>query len=91
MVEIQCVACEKIIKPRQLNDNDNYDTKNYDGQVVCQECKSLLYVKSVKGKVQKTKLVEKIIPPSGPRIEHVEIIKDYGQGRQVREEDKSEE
>ena len=58
MVEIQCVACEKAIKPRQLNDTDNYDTENYDGQIVCQECKSLLHVKSVKGKVQKSEVVE---------------------------------
>jgi len=91
MVEIQCVACEKAIKPRQLNDTDNYDTENYDGQVVCQECKSLLYVKSVKGKVQKSKVVEKIIPPSGPVIERVEIIMPCGSGQQVREEDKSKE
>jgi len=62
MVEIQCVACEKAIKPRQLNDTDNYDTENYDGQIVCQECKSLLYVKSVKGKVQKSKVVKKSEP-----------------------------
>ena len=58
MVEIQCVACEKAIKPWQLNDTDNYDTENYDGQIVCQECKSLLHVKLVKGKVQKYKIVE---------------------------------
>ena len=58
MVEIECLACGKAIKPRQLNDTDNYDTENYDGQIVCQECKSLLYVKSVKGKVQKYKVVE---------------------------------
>ncbi len=58
MVEIECLACSKAIKPRQLNDTDNYDAENYDGQVVCQECKSLLYVKSVKGKVQKSKVVE---------------------------------
>ncbi len=58
MVKIECLACGKTIKPRQLNDTDNYDTENYDGQIVCQECKSLLYVKSVKGKVQKSKVVE---------------------------------
>ena len=58
MVEIECLACGKAIKPRQLNDTDNYDTENYDGQIVCQECKSLLYVKSVKGKVQKCKVLE---------------------------------
>lgn len=61
MVEIECLACGKAIKPRQLNDTENYDTENYDGQIVCQnqECKSLLYVKLVKGKVQKSKIVKK--------------------------------
>ncbi len=62
MIEIQCVACEKAIKPLQLNDTANYATENYDGQIICQECKSLLYVKSVKGKVQKSKLVKKFVP-----------------------------
>ena len=59
MVDIECLACGKAIKPQQLNDSNNYDTENYDGHVVCQECKSLLYVKLVKGKVQKYKIVEK--------------------------------
>ena len=58
MGEIECLACGKAIKPRQLNDTGNYDTGNYDGQIVCQECKSLLHVKLVKGKVQKYKIIE---------------------------------
>ena len=58
MGKIECLACGKAIKPRQLNDTENYDTENYDGQIVCQECKSLLYVKLVKGKIQKYKVVE---------------------------------
>ncbi len=63
MVEIQCLACEKAIKPRQLNDTENYDTESYDGQIICQECKSLLYVKMIKGNVQKNKIiVERFIP-----------------------------
>ena len=56
--EIECLACGKAIKPRQLNDTKNYDVENYDGQIVCQECKSLLHVKLVKGKVQKHKIIE---------------------------------
>ncbi len=59
MIEIQCLACGKSIKPRQLNDTENYDTDNYDGQVLCQECKSWLYVKLIKGKVQKCKPIKK--------------------------------
>lgn len=58
MVEIECLACGKAVKARQLTDSDNYDTDSYDGQIVCQECKSLLHVKLVEGKVQKYKLVE---------------------------------
>ena len=58
MVEIECLACRKAFKPQQLNDEVNYDTDSYDGQIVCQECESLLYVKLVKGKVQKYKIIE---------------------------------
>jgi len=53
MVEIKCLACDKTLElPRFI------DTDNYDGQVVCQECKSLLHVRLVHGKVQKYKIVE---------------------------------
>ena len=51
MVEIECLACGKAVKLPQFIDIDNYD-----GQVVCQECKSLLHVKLVEGKVQKYKV-----------------------------------
>ncbi len=54
MVEIECLACGKAVELPQF-----VDTDNYDGQVVCQECKSLLHVKLAKGKVQKYKIVEK--------------------------------
>ena len=53
MVEIECLACGKAVKLPQF-----IDTDNYDGQVVCQECKSLLHAKLVKGKIQKYKIVE---------------------------------
>ncbi len=53
MVEIGCLACSKIIKLPQY-----IDTEKYDGQVVCEECNSLLYIKLVKGKVEKFKIVE---------------------------------
>lgn len=53
MIEIECLVCGKNIKmPKHI------DPEQYDGQVVCQECKSLLHVKLVKGKVQKYKIVE---------------------------------
>ena len=52
MVRIKCLACGKAVKAPKF-----IDTDNYDGQVVCQECKSLLHVKLVKGKVQKYKIV----------------------------------
>lgn len=53
MVKVECLACGKLVKLPQFIDIDSYD-----GQVVCKECKSLLYVKLVKGKVQKYKVVE---------------------------------
>ena len=53
MVNIDCFACGKTVKiPKFI------DTDNYDGQLVCQECKSILHVKLTKGKVQKYKIVE---------------------------------
>jgi len=53
MVNIDCFACGKTVKiPKFI------DTNNYDGQLVCQECNSLLHVKLAKGKVQKYKIVE---------------------------------
>jgi len=52
-VEIECLACGKPIKIPPC-----VDTEKYDGQVVCQECNSLLHIKLVKEKVQKYKVVE---------------------------------
>jgi DNA-directed RNA polymerase subunit RPC12/RpoP len=53
MEEIDCLACGKNVKIPNFIDSDNYD-----GQVVCQECQSLLHVRLLKGKVQKYKIVE---------------------------------
>ena len=54
MVKIECLLCEKPIKlPKYV------DTENYDGEVVCQECQSLLYIKLVKSKVQKYRVKER--------------------------------
>jgi len=53
MVEIGCQLCEKII-----NIPNYVDTEKYEGRIVCQECKSVLYVKLVKGKVQKYQVLE---------------------------------
>ena len=54
MVEIECLACGKTVKmPKYI------DPETYDGQVICQECEALLYVKLAKGKVQKYKIVER--------------------------------
>ena len=70
----------ETINPKQLNDIGNYDTENYDGQVVCEKCRSLLYVKLLKGKVQKYKIIKKEFSQSEP-IKYVEIVKDYGEGQ----------
>jgi len=53
MVKIECLACGKSVKiPQYIN------AEKYDGELVCQECKSLLHVKLVKEKVEKYKIVE---------------------------------
>lgn len=51
------------------------DADKYDGQVVCQECKSLLYVKLVKGKVEKYRIEKENFPQR--EITHVETVLDY--------------
>ena len=53
VVKIECLLCGGAVKIPT-----NTDTEQYDGQGVCQQCKSLLHVKLVKGKVQKYKIVE---------------------------------
>lgn len=53
-MEIDCLVCGKAIKVP-----DFIDTNNYDGQLTCSECKSLLHVKLGKGKVRKYEVVEK--------------------------------
>ena len=52
MIEIECLACGKTVKIPQFIDPDNYD-----GQVVCQECGSLLHLKLVGAKVRQYKVV----------------------------------
>ncbi len=54
MVEIECLVCGKTIEIPEF-----IDTNNYDGQVACQECASLLHVKLVASKVRKYEVVEK--------------------------------
>ncbi len=53
-MEIDCLSCGKAIKIP-----DFIDTNNYDGQVTCQECKSLLHIKLAGGKVRKYEVVER--------------------------------
>ena len=71
MVEIQCLVCGKtLMMPKYI------DADKYDGQVVCQECKSLLHVKFVKGKVEKYRIEKENFPQV--QITHVETVLDYG-------------
>ena len=67
MVEIECLACGKTLKMPKYIDADKYD-----GQVVCQECKSLLHVKLVKGKVEKYRIEKENFPQL--KITHVETV-----------------
>ena len=54
MVEIECLACDKTLEiPKSI------DIDNYDGQLVCSECRALLHVKLIKGKLRKYEIVER--------------------------------
>jgi DNA-directed RNA polymerase subunit RPC12/RpoP len=53
-MEIDCLACGKPIKIPEF-----IDTNNYDGQVNCPECASLLHIKLGGGKVRKYEVVER--------------------------------
>ena len=54
MVEIECLLCGEVI-----NIPEYIDTDDYDGQVACSRCKSLLHVKLLGSKVNKYKVVKK--------------------------------
>ena len=53
-MEINCLVCGKSIAIPQF-----IDTNNYDGQIACPECKSLLQVKLVGSKVRKYMVAER--------------------------------
>jgi DNA-directed RNA polymerase subunit RPC12/RpoP len=53
-VEINCLVCGKTIEiPKFI------DTDNYDGQISCPACKSLLHIKLFKAKLRKYEVVER--------------------------------
>ena len=54
MIKINCLVCGKVIEIPQF-----IDTNNYDGQINCPECKSLLHMKLVGAKARKYEVVEK--------------------------------
>jgi uncharacterized Zn finger protein (UPF0148 family) len=62
-VEISCLICGKNIEIPQF-----IDTDNYDGQIHCPNCKSLLRVRLVGAKARKYEVVEKraTAAPSNP-------------------------
>jgi hypothetical protein len=53
-VEISCLICGKNIKIPEF-----IDTNNYDGQIHCPSCKSLLRVRLVGAKARKYEVVER--------------------------------
>ncbi len=73
MTEIGCLACDKTLEIPQF-----IDTDNYDGQLVCSECKALLHVKFVKGGLRKYKIVERLRP--GTPVE-VHVVYDDNKSR----------
>ena len=54
MVEIECLVCGETVKIPQF-----IDTEDYDGQLACQKCRSLLQVKLIGSKVNKYRVVKK--------------------------------
>jgi DNA-directed RNA polymerase subunit RPC12/RpoP len=54
MMEINCLVCGKAIEIPQF-----IDTDNYDGQINCPGCKSLLQVRLFGAKLRKYEVVEK--------------------------------
>jgi DNA-directed RNA polymerase subunit RPC12/RpoP len=54
MVRINCLACGK-----PLNIPSYVDAEDYDGQIRCQGCDALLYVRFKSSKVRKYKVVER--------------------------------
>jgi hypothetical protein len=53
-VEIECLVCGKAIEIPEF-----IDTENYDGQISCPECKSLLQVRLFGSKLRRYELVER--------------------------------
>jgi DNA-directed RNA polymerase subunit RPC12/RpoP len=53
-VEINCLVCGKAIEIPEF-----IDTDNYDGQISCPECKSLLQVRLFGAKLRRYELVER--------------------------------
>ena len=60
-MEISCLICGKNIEIPQF-----IDTNNYDGQINCPECKSLLHIRLVGGKARKYEVVERGTAGSNP-------------------------
>jgi hypothetical protein len=53
-VEINCLVCDKTIEIPPF-----IDTENYDGQISCPACKSLLHIKLLAAKLRKYEVVER--------------------------------
>ena len=51
-MEISCLVCNKNIPIPEY-----YDINNYDGQIICPECRSLLHIKMAASKVRKLEVV----------------------------------
>jgi len=62
-LEINCLVCDKRIEIPEF-----IDTENYDGQISCPACHSLLHVKLYKSKLRKYEVVERgeVLAASNP-------------------------
>lgn len=55
MVTIPCLVCDN----ESIELPECFDTKRYDGHLVCQDCSTLYHIKLADGKVQMFKIIEK--------------------------------
>jgi uncharacterized Zn finger protein (UPF0148 family) len=78
MLEINCLVCGQTIKIPEF-----IDTNNYDGQVSCPQCKSLLHIKLVGAKVRKYMVVER--KPTGSDLTWADITKMAGDAEKQQE------
>jgi len=73
-MKVECLVCLK-----ETAIPKNLDILNYDGQITCRECGSLLQVKLVKSKVQQCKLVRE----GHPKVDPAKLLEALREAKEV--------